>query len=192
VVFARSFYAGSAHASGRCRARSSACWPRRAAGVEDGLAAVLRCLAHDACFYDADGKRGVTVFPHVIGSLGHYLARPAGLPVGERHGLPGGAAARGHPRLDAALKAADVRAVKIVAAADRDQLRVRLADRQRPAISPRAAPPRRRHRRRRRRAGPTRGSRRRSRLSPRPALPLRRRRGLEPRLAERGRSTRSG
>jgi hypothetical protein len=27
VVFARSFYAGAAHASGRCRARSSACWP---------------------------------------------------------------------------------------------------------------------------------------------------------------------
>ncbi len=28
VVFARSFYAGSAHASGPCRARSSACSPR--------------------------------------------------------------------------------------------------------------------------------------------------------------------
>jgi len=84
VVFARSFYAGSAHASGALSGEIlgvlAAAEPQ---AIEDGLTALQRCLAHDACFYDADGKRGVTVFPHVIGSLGHYLAREAGLPVGE-------------------------------------------------------------------------------------------------------------
>jgi ethanolamine utilization protein EutL len=75
VVFARSFYAGSAHASGKLSGEIlgvlAAADPQ---SIEDGLAAVTACLAHDACFYDADGQRGVTVFPHVIGSLGHYLA----------------------------------------------------------------------------------------------------------------------
>src|SRR5688500_13872713 len=84
VVFARSFYAGAAHASGRLSGEIlgviAAAEPQ---AIEDGLAALLRCLEHDACFYDADGQRGVTVFPHVIGSLGHYLARESGLPVGE-------------------------------------------------------------------------------------------------------------
>ncbi len=79
VVFARSFYAGSAHASGRLSGEIlgviAAADPQ---AIEDGLAALISCLAHDACFYDADGKRGVTVFPHVISSLGHYLSREGG------------------------------------------------------------------------------------------------------------------
>jgi ethanolamine utilization protein EutL len=78
VVFARSFYAGAAHASGRLSGEIlgvlAAAEPQ---SIEDGLAALTACLTHDACFYDADGRRGVTVFPHVIGSLGHYLAREA-------------------------------------------------------------------------------------------------------------------
>ena len=50
-------------------------WRVQALAEGLGLAALVACLAHDACFYDADGTRGVTVFPHVISSLGHYLAR---------------------------------------------------------------------------------------------------------------------
>src|SRR5512144_1195637 len=84
VVFARSFYAGAAHASGRLSGEIlgviAAPEPQ---SIEDGLAAILACLAHDACFYDADGHKTVTVFPHVIGSLGHYLSREAGLAVGD-------------------------------------------------------------------------------------------------------------
>ena len=83
VIFAHSFYAGSAHASGRLSGEIlgvlAASEPE---AVEHGLVALLRCLAHDACFYDADGKRTVTVFPHVITSLGEYLSREAGLPPG--------------------------------------------------------------------------------------------------------------
>ena len=115
VVFARSFYAGSAHASGRLSGEIlgvlAAAEPQ---AIEDGLGALQACLAHDACFYDADGQRGVTVFPHVIGSLGHYLAREAGLAVGEPMAYLVAPPIEHTIALDAALKAAAVRAVKIV------------------------------------------------------------------------------
>jgi ethanolamine utilization protein EutL len=114
VVFARSFYAGAAHASGRLSGEIlgvlAAPEPQ---SIDDGLDALLRCLAHDACFYDADGHKTVTVFPHVIGSLGHYLAREAGLPVGEAMAYLVAPPLEATIALDAALKAAAVRAVKI-------------------------------------------------------------------------------
>ena len=114
VVFARSFYAGAAHASGRLSGEIlgviAAAEPQ---AIEDGLAALVRCLEHDACFYDADGKRGVTVFPHVIGSLGHYLAAEAGLAVGDAMAYLVAPPLEATLGLDAALKAAAVRAVKV-------------------------------------------------------------------------------
>jgi ethanolamine utilization protein EutL len=51
VIFAKSFYAGSAHASGRLSGEIlgvlAASEPE---SIEDGLQALLRCLEHDACF----------------------------------------------------------------------------------------------------------------------------------------------
>lgn len=115
VVFARSFYAGSAHASGRLSGEIlGVLAAREPQSIEDGLAAVIACLDHDACFYDADGQRGVTVFPHVIGSLGHYLAAQAGLPVGECMAYLVAPPLEATLGFDAALKAADVRVVKLV------------------------------------------------------------------------------
>ena len=115
VIFAKSFYAGSAHASGRLSGEIlgviAASEPE---AIEHGLAAVLRCLAHDACFYDADGKRGVTVFPHVITSLGEYLSREAGLAPGSPMAYLVAPPIEATIGLDAALKAADVRAVRVV------------------------------------------------------------------------------
>jgi ethanolamine utilization protein EutL len=114
VVFARSFYAGSAHASGKLSGEIlgvlAASEPQ---AIEDGLAALVACLAHDACFYDADGQRGVTVFPHVIGSLGHYLSREAGLAPGEPMAYLVAPPMEATLGFDAALKAAAVRAVKV-------------------------------------------------------------------------------
>ena len=114
VIFARSFYAGAAHASGRLSGEIlgvlAATEPE---AIEAGLAALLRCLEHDACFYDADGKRTVTVFPHVIASLGEYLSRAAGLPVGDPMAYLVAPPLEATIGLDAALKAADVRAVRI-------------------------------------------------------------------------------
>ncbi len=115
VVFARSFYAGSAHASGRLSGEIlgviAAAEPQ---AIEDGLAALVACLAHDACFYDADGQRGITMFPHVIGALGAYLSRAAGLPAGEPMAYLVAPPMEATIGFDAALKAASVRAVKLV------------------------------------------------------------------------------
>jgi ethanolamine utilization protein EutL len=115
VIFAKSFYAGSAHASGRLSGEIlgvlAAAEPE---SIEHGLAALLRCLAHDACFYDADGKRTVTVFPHVISSLGEYLSREAGLPPGEPMAYLVAPPMEASIGLDAALKAPSVRAVKVM------------------------------------------------------------------------------
>ncbi len=114
VIFARSFYAGAAHASGRLSGEVlgviAAADPQ---AIEDGLAALLRCLEHDACFYDADGQRTVTVFPHVISSLGEYLSAEAGLAPGEPMAYLVAPPLEATIALDAALKAADVRVVRI-------------------------------------------------------------------------------
>ena len=115
VIFAKSFYAGSAHASGRLSGEIlgvlGAAEPQ---AIEAGLDALLACLAHDACFYDADGKRTVTVFPHVIASLGEYLSREAGLAPGSAMAYLVAPPIEATVGLDAALKAADVRTVRVV------------------------------------------------------------------------------
>jgi hypothetical protein len=96
VVFARSFYAGAGNSSGRLSGEIlgvlAAADPDE---IEHGLAALLRCLAHDACFYAADDGGTVTVFPHVIASLGHYLWRRR-VCRGRLDGLPRRAAHGGH------------------------------------------------------------------------------------------------
>jgi ethanolamine utilization protein EutL len=115
VIFAKSFYAGAAHSSGRLSGEIlgvlAAAEPE---SIEHALDAMLRCLAHDACFYDADGKRTVTVFPHVIASLGGYLSKEAGLSPGDPMAYLVAPPLEASIALDAALKAADVRAVKIM------------------------------------------------------------------------------
>lgn len=114
VVFAKSFYAGSAHASGRLSGEIlgvlAAADPDE---IEHGLTAFLRCLAHDACFYAADAQGSVTVFPHVIASLGHYLSAQAGLAPGDAMAYLVAPPIEATVALDAALKSADVRAVKV-------------------------------------------------------------------------------
>ncbi|MDQ3365184.1 MAG: ethanolamine utilization microcompartment protein EutL [Myxococcota bacterium] len=114
VIFAKSFYGGSAHASGRLSGEIlGVIAAEDPASIEHGLDAIVRCLEHDACFYDADGKRSVTVFPHVISSLGEYLAREAGLAVGTPMAYLVAPPIEATIALDAALKAADVRAVRV-------------------------------------------------------------------------------
>ncbi len=115
VIFAKSFYAGAAHASGRLSGEIlGVIGATEPEAIESGLEALLRCLAHDACFYNADGKGTVTVFPHVIASLGEYLSREAGLQPGTPMAYLVAPPIEATIGLDAALKAADVRAVKVM------------------------------------------------------------------------------
>lgn len=114
VVFAKSFYAGSAHASGALSGEILGVLAGEDMdSVDEGLAALLRCLEHDACFYAANDKATVAVFPHVITSLGHYLSAQAGLRVGEPMAYLVAPPMEATIGLDAAMKAADVRAVKV-------------------------------------------------------------------------------
>lgn len=114
VVYARSFYAGASHSSGPLSGEILGVIAGATPDdVEEGLAAILRCLEHDACFYSASDCGGIAVFPHVISSLGRYLSREAGLapesPMAYLVAPPIECAIA----TDAALKAADVLAVKI-------------------------------------------------------------------------------
>lgn len=109
VVFARSFYAGADHSSGRLSGEIlgviAGADPDE---VAEGLRALIRCLEHDACFYAADDKGEIAVFPHVIASLGHYLSREAGLEPGTSMAYLVAPPIEATIALDAALKAADV------------------------------------------------------------------------------------
>jgi ethanolamine utilization protein EutL len=114
VVFARSFYAGAAHASGPLSGEILGVL----AGpdpdeVAHGVEALIRCLTHDACFYTASEDGRLVVFPHVITSLGHYLSAQAGLAVGEAMAYLVAPPMEHTVALDAALKAADVRAARV-------------------------------------------------------------------------------
>lgn len=114
VVYARSFYAGAGHASGPISGEIlgviAAANPDE---IDEGLRALVRCLEHDACFYSADAAKKTAVFPHVIASLGHYLSAQAGLAVGDAMAYLVAPPMEAGLGIDAALKAADVRAAKI-------------------------------------------------------------------------------
>ncbi|TNF24004.1 MAG: ethanolamine utilization microcompartment protein EutL [Deltaproteobacteria bacterium] len=114
VVFAKSFYAGAAHASGPLSGEILGV----IAGADpdevgEGLAALLRCLAHDACFYAANDAGTIAVFPHVITSLGHYLSKVAGLAPGSSMAYLVAPPIEFTVALDAALKAAAVEPAQI-------------------------------------------------------------------------------
>ncbi len=109
VVFAKSFYAGAAHASGPISGEILGVLASHSPEeIEEGLRAALRCLEHDACFYTASECGGIAVFPHVIGSLGSYLSAQAGLQVGDAMAYLVAPPMEHTIALDAALKAAEV------------------------------------------------------------------------------------
>ncbi len=114
VVFARSFYAGASHASGPLSGEIlgviAGADPDEVAA---GLQALTRCLEHDACFYSANETGTLAVFPQVITSLGSYLSAEAGLQRGQSMAYLVAPPMEATLALDAALKAADVEAVKI-------------------------------------------------------------------------------
>lgn len=114
VVFAKSFYAGAAHASGKLSGEILGVLAGSDPDeIEEGLRAVIRCLEHDACFYTANEDGTIAVFPHVISSLGYYLSEQAGLRFGDSMAYLVAPPMEASIALDAALKAADVRAAKI-------------------------------------------------------------------------------
>lgn len=114
VIYARSFYAGSAHASGPLSGEILGVL----AGpdpdeVAEGLAALRDYLERVACFYaPSEGPHKPGVFPHVIAETGRYLSAQAGIRAGEPLAYLIAPPLESQIGLDAALKAANVRMCK--------------------------------------------------------------------------------
>jgi len=114
VVYARSFYAGSAHASGALSGEILGVLAARDPDeIEEGLKALVRCREHDACFFKANDLGTIAVFPHVISALGRYLGAQAGLAPGTPMAYLVAPPMEATIGLDAALKAADVTVAKV-------------------------------------------------------------------------------
>ncbi len=114
VVYARSFYAGAGSASGPLSGEIlGVIAADNPDDIDEGLRALVRCLEHDACFYGANDDGSIAVFPHVVTSLGHYLSAEAGLQPGDSMAYLIAPPMEASMAMDAALKSADVRAVKV-------------------------------------------------------------------------------
>ena len=109
VVYARSFYAGAAHSSGPFSGEAigllAGPTPEEATS---GLQGTIRYLRERAYFVAANDEGTLAFFPHVIPSVGRYLAKRAGVPVGAALAYLIAPPIEALLGLDAALKEAQV------------------------------------------------------------------------------------
>ncbi|CAB3395299.1 ethanolamine utilization microcompartment protein EutL [Kyrpidia spormannii] len=113
VVYAKSFYAGSAHSSGPLSGEFIGVLAGPTPDeVRSGLEAAAQVVDRGACFYALDAKGEHTVYPHVISRTGRYLSKVAGIVEGEPLAYLIAPPLEAMFGLDAALKAATVRLAK--------------------------------------------------------------------------------
>ncbi len=109
VVYAKSFYAGAAHASGPFSGEIIGVFASHdPEEVSSALQATKAYLEKKACFYSADEANRLGFFPHVIPSVGRYLARQAKVDPGTPMAYLIAPPIEAVLGLDAALKAAEV------------------------------------------------------------------------------------
>jgi ethanolamine utilization protein EutL len=109
VVYAKSFYAGSAHASGPFSGEIIGIFAgEEPESVSTAMQATLRYLRDEAWFYAANEASTCAFFPHVIPSVGHYLSKQAGCAAGTPMAYLIAPPLEAQLGLDAALKSADV------------------------------------------------------------------------------------
>ncbi len=111
VVYAKSFYAGSAHASGPLSGEIlgvlAASDPQE---IDEALQALRAYLAEHAHFYKPRSLANQPAFfPHVIAETGAYLSALAGIPQGAPLAYLIAPPVESVVAVDAALKAADVK-----------------------------------------------------------------------------------
>ena len=115
VAYAKSFYAGAAHASGPLSGEVIGIYvgpdPEE---IRAALEAAVKCLEEEAWFYGVDVTPGQTVafFPHVVSATGRYLSAAAGVEPGQPLAYFIAPPLESVIGLDAALKAAPVELVK--------------------------------------------------------------------------------
>ncbi len=110
VVYAKSFYAGSAHASGPYSGEVigviAGADPDE---VAEGLRAIRRSLAEEIAFHTFPGERQPAFFAHVIAQTGRYLSAEGGFEAGTPMAYVIAPPMESIVGLDAALKVAPVR-----------------------------------------------------------------------------------
>jgi len=109
VVYAKSFYAGAAHASGPLSGEIIAIFAGPdPAEVRAALTATRTYAENEAWFYAADAAGTSAFFAHTISRTGAYLSGLAGIAAGEPLAYLIACPLEATLGLDAALKAADV------------------------------------------------------------------------------------
>ena len=110
VVYARSFYAGSGHASGPLSGEFIGILAGpNPAEARAGLAAALQLMKEDACFYTADEKGELAFYAYTISRSGSYLSKEAGVAEGTPLAYLIAPPLESTYGVDAALKAAEVK-----------------------------------------------------------------------------------
>ncbi|MFC4355505.1 ethanolamine utilization microcompartment protein EutL [Chryseomicrobium palamuruense] len=110
VVYAKSFYAGAAHASGPLSGEFIGILAGPSPEeIRSGLDAVRQTVETDAYFEAINGDEGHTLYAKTISSCGTFLAEQAGVSEGQALAYLIAPPLEAMVGLDAALKAADVR-----------------------------------------------------------------------------------
>jgi ethanolamine utilization protein EutL len=109
VVYAHSFYAGSAHASGPLSGEIIGILAGpNPAEVRAGMNACIDYAQNNAYFFSANEENTLTFFPHTISRSGSYLSKEAGVPEGTPLAYLIAPPLEATYAIDAALKAAEV------------------------------------------------------------------------------------
>ncbi|MHB9093476.1 MAG: ethanolamine utilization microcompartment protein EutL [Eubacteriales bacterium] len=110
VVYAKSFYAGAAHASGPLSGEFiGIIGGPDPAEVRSGMEAAFQCLRDEAWFYTADKEGKIAFYPHLISRTGSYLSKLAGIREGESLAYLIAPPLESVVGVDAALKASEVK-----------------------------------------------------------------------------------
>lgn len=114
VVYARSFYAGAKHTSGKLSGEILAILAGPdPAEVSAGLNSAVDYMRSRAIWYSANEDDSIAFFPHVISRTGSYLSNLCNIPLGSPIAYLIAPPNEGLVALDAALKAADVTIVSL-------------------------------------------------------------------------------
>lgn len=110
VVYAESFYAGAAHASGSLSGEFIGILAGpNPAEVKSGIEAAIQHLENEAFFYTADAEGKIVFYPHVISRTGTYLSKLTGIAEGQPLAYLIAPPIESVYGVDAALKAAEVK-----------------------------------------------------------------------------------
>ncbi|ADE70693.1 MULTISPECIES: ethanolamine utilization microcompartment protein EutL [Priestia] len=113
VAYARSFYAGAAHASGPLSGEMIGVLAGPSPDeVKAGIDAILQVTKSDAYFEALDEEKNHALYAHVVARTGSYLSKEAGIDIGEPLAYLIAPPLEAMYGLDVALKAADVELVK--------------------------------------------------------------------------------